>query len=123
MTIDKAISYEERNVEINKLIGEVSDCEPTNAIAYHQQLVEWLKELKRLREQTRWIPVSERLPENSGNYLITYYYRDEIETQEAVYVEGEENKWYDTTDIEITLAVIAWMPLPEPYKVESEDKE
>ena len=123
MTIDEAIFHEERNVEINKLIGEVSDCEPTNAIAYHRQLVEWLKELKRLREQTRWIPVSERLPENSGNYLITYYYRDEIETQEAVYVEGEENKWYDTTDIEITLAVIAWMPLPEPYKVESEDKE
>lgn len=51
MTIDKAISHEERNVEINKLIGEVSDCEPTNAIDYHRQLVEWLKELKQLREQ------------------------------------------------------------------------
>lgn len=29
----------------------------------HRQLVGWLKELKQLREQTRWIPVSERLPE------------------------------------------------------------
>lgn len=51
MTIDEAISHEERNIEINKLIGEVSDCEPTNAIDYHRQLVEWLKELKQLREQ------------------------------------------------------------------------
>ena len=68
-------------------------------------------------EQTRWIPVSERLPENSGNYLITYCYEGKIETQEAVYVEDEEEtKWYDTTEIEITLAVIAWMPLPKPYK-------
>ena len=63
-----------------------------------------------------WIPVSERLPDKSGNYLITYCYMDKIETQEAIYVEGEEeDKWYDTTDIEITLAVIAWMPSPNPY--------
>ncbi len=63
MTLDEAISYEKRNVEINELMGKISDCEPTNAIAYHRQLAEWLKELKRLREQTGWIPVSERLPE------------------------------------------------------------
>ena len=50
MTIDEAIFREERNVEINKLIGEVSDCEPTNAIDYHRQLVEWLKELKKLKQ-------------------------------------------------------------------------
>lgn len=85
--------------------------------------------IEALEQEPKWIPVSERLPENSGNYLITYCYQDEIETQEAVYVEGEEDKWYDITDIEITLAVIAWMPLPEPmrmekpYKAESEDKE
>ena len=56
-------------------------------------------------------------------YLVTYRYGDKVETQEAVYVEDiedEECKWFDITDIEITLAVIAWMPLPEPYKAESE---
>lgn len=63
MTIDETIFYEERNVEINKLIGEVSDCEPTNAIDYHRQLVEWLKELKQLREQEpktgHWVELTE----------------------------------------------------------------
>ena len=69
-----------------------------------------------------WIPVSESLPKKSGNYLITYCLQDEIETQEAVYYKDEEeDKWFDITDIEITLAVIAWMPLPKPYKVESEE--
>lgn len=67
-------------------------------------------------QEPRWIPDSERLPEESGNYLVTYRYGDKVETQEAVYVEDEECKWYDTTGIEITLVVIAWMPLPEPYR-------
>lgn len=74
-------------------------------------------------EYSRWIPVSERLPENSGNYLITYCLLDKTETQEAVYVKGEEDKWYDITDIEITLAVKAWMPLPEPYDPQESEKE
>ena len=54
----------------------------------------------------RWIPVSERLPEKDGYYLTTtmYYqvYRD--------YWNGDN---WDRTEM-----VIAWMPLPEPYKGE-----
>ena len=93
-----------------------------NMVEAHGSLVIQAKEMAiKALEQTRWIPVSERLPEKTGRYLITYCYRDKIETQEAVYVEGKD-KWYDITDIEITLAVIAWMPLPEPYKTGSKDK-
>lgn len=67
-------------------------------------------------EQTRWIPVSERLPKKGEIVLIT-------------------NKWYEVDkalyigdgmfDIIINYLqkeeVIAWMPLPQSYKAESED--
>ena len=36
----------------------------------HEQLAGWLTELKERREADRWIPVSERLPEEYGGYLV-----------------------------------------------------
>lgn len=59
----------------------------------------------------KWIPVSERLPEEDGYYLTTTMYHE-------VYCDYWEEEHFNRTE-----AVIAWMPLPEPYKLqESEDK-
>lgn len=112
---------------MNDLISKASVCEiladiyPTDgekvvAVKKVDEAYEAILQLPYEQPEQRWTPVSEGLPEKTDRYLITYCYQDEIETQEAVYVEGEEDKWYDTTDIEITLAVIAWKPLPEPYQ-------
>ena len=57
-------------------------------------------------EQTRWIPVSERLPEEEGLYLVY--------TEEQPYVCPFDGREWHIDE------VIAWMPLPEPYKTESE---
>ena len=68
-------------------------------------------------EQTVWIPVSERLPEKQDCYLVTTKWKGShsgnvyIETNMAVY--REKPKEWDCVD------VIAWMPLPEPYKEDS----
>ena len=40
-----------------------------------RQLANWLKELKQLREQTKWIPVSERLPEKDDQYICTVKFK------------------------------------------------
>ena len=48
MDIDSAIIHEKRNAEIAELKGKVSDFNPVNAINYYHQLVEWLKDYKRL---------------------------------------------------------------------------
>ena len=76
-------------------------------------------------EQTRWIPVSERLPENSGRYLayIVNEYDDKLQyimTCEYI-VNGRWNWWPD--DECASDNVVAWMPLPELYKVESKVQE
>lgn len=68
--------------------------------------------------KAKWIPCSERLPEKQDCYLVTTKWKGSysgdvyIETNMAVY--RERPKEWDCKD------VIAWMPLPEPYR-ESEE--
>ena len=59
-----------------------------------------------LLERIRWIPVSERLPEEEGLYLVY--------TEEQPFVCSFEDGEFFIDE------VLAWMPLPEPYKAESE---
>jgi hypothetical protein len=63
-----------------------------------------------------WIPVSERLPEE-GRYLVTTVYGEVKES------EFDLEKWWQIDNSTISLAweeepikVVAWQPLPEPYK-------
>ena len=95
-----------------------------------------------LLERTRWIPVSERLPETHTIYTESIipqmsYFEDTYQLSDPVLGYGKRKKhndddpmmavvWYeddgggrtawitapDCEDIE----VIAWMPLPKPYK-------
>ncbi len=78
-------------------------------------------------EQTRWIPVSERLPKDHKNVLI-YLSLNQITI--GLYnshrlpfmnkpIGWGANAPHDWSSDE----VVAWMPLPEPYKAENEDKE
>lgn len=73
----------------------------------HRQLAEWLIELKQLREQTRWIPVSEKLPENTGMYLISI---GDLVTSKSF--DGHNFR----TESAIRFIPNAWMPLPKPYE-------
>lgn len=78
-------------------------------------------------QQTRWIPISERLPEEDGQYLITVKYKPEAD-YENIY--AEHGEWVDGRwdmfcfghcgEVE---EIVAWMPLPEPYKGGGEDED
>lgn len=77
-------------------------------------------------EQTRWIPCSERMPEVSDHYLIQYsrhICRDEMAVAFYSVEEAELDKNYtwEFKPFGDCKEVIAWMPLPTPYKAESED--
>ena len=66
------------------------------------------KAIKALEQEPKWIPVSERLPEEDDLYLVNFD-------------DGEYDLVYFCKYAFSYSGVIAWMPLPEPYKAESED--
>ena len=86
-------------------------------------------------EQTRWIPVSERLPEIKQHVLLSCYGRviygrmisedgnsgypvfeicDSVGEKRPIVLETTVHSEFTTSRIK------AWMPLPQPYKAESE---
>lgn len=71
-----------------------------------------LNDFEQDEKENGWIPVSERLPED-GTYITTL--DGELVGQEEPFTGmcGIENEKWDDED-----CVIAWMPLPEPYKEE-----
>ena len=68
-----------------------------------------------------WVSVEERLPENDGIYIATM--DGEIVGQKIPFTglaEFENGKWVDDEDD--YNCVIAWRPLPEPYRPERSEK-
>lgn len=74
---------------------------------------------------SKWIPVTERLPKDSGDYLVT---ATSVEDKDYLYIDIswfahptdydiEHGEWREVMADE---EVIAWQPLPEPYR-ESEE--
>ena len=70
--------------------------------------------IQRIRPQGEWITVSERLPSDGGNYLITVadlrlgHIGEHTVTMADFY--AKEKKWNSIVD------VVAWMPLPTPIQ-------
>ena len=109
MTIDEAVKH------AKEVAGDSRCTECAKEIA--KQLASWLEELKELREKSKWIPCSERMPAEQTDVLVTVKYSGFM---------GMHGTWIKTGHLEhygwdgdcCGGTVIAWMPLPEPYKGE-----
>lgn len=68
----------------------------------------------------KWIPCSERLPSEKGEYLVTYHpcYWDKVEEDAKVGIDTFRGK--STWAKKKYQRVIAWQPLPQPYTAERE---
>ena len=62
----------------------------------------------------RWVPITESLPDANTDVLTT----DESGFLDICFVD-EDGFWLDSYEYRIA-RVIAWMPLPEPYKEPSD---
>ena len=81
--------------------------------------LEAVKQIIRKHMNDGWIPVEERLPEEDGFYLCTM--DGKIVGEEEPFTglsEFENGLWIDD-DIDYR-CIIAWRPLPEPYRTEKE---
>ena len=83
------------------------------------------EKIERLKEQHRWIPVEERLPEKDDFVLVTVSgIYNHLTFSDALQLASytEDDGWFIESYPEWDDPnVIAWMPLPEPYQGEKEN--
>lgn len=83
-----------------------------------EDFLKWLNSESTETEQ-RWIPCSERLPEEAGTYLCTCVNAERwIVT--LIKWQPRMRSW-NLTGARAYWKVVAWKPLPEPYKEGEQD--
>lgn len=91
---------------------------------FGNMLIDYMERMEKEPER-KWIPVTERLPENVCGVLVTVNgkhnnitFENALEIAEYDNIEGWIIEGYlDWLDPDVT----AWMPLPEPYKESKEE--
>ncbi|WP_205838924.1 DUF551 domain-containing protein [Bilifractor porci] len=106
-----------RMIDTYKIDGD--PCLKVKAI----DVYEMLKQLPSAQPEQRWIPCSERLPEDEQPILFST--TTGRVHQGRFHMDNSINQWYSSLDKmrAYNNTVNAWMPLPEPYKAESEGDE
>lgn len=102
-------------IDENRLIEEVEDM--MCPFQFADETREWaLKDvIEVIEEQPKvgeWIPVEERLPKQSLNSVIGW----DAYRERCCFVQYYMNEWI--LGNHETVKIVAWMPLPEPYKKE-----
>lgn len=95
------------------------ESESVNAVI--NDMVKEIRYLEDKLAEREWIPCSERLPDLDGHYLVTAkgaMNPDYVTVGCCLRTTKLDNKWIRRWDDETgyPMEVIAWMPLPEPYR-------
>lgn len=69
--------------------------------------------IEELPSAQQWIPVTERLPKEDDEYLITLKDRHGDTFVKKTMYFSDDDLWWDISPFE---TVTAWMPLPKPYE-------
>lgn len=135
---DSSDSYNEFVIALSELppvTPQLTEAEIQKMQETEQAEIEKAYELGKAEQPNTWIPVSERLPEVNQRVLVTSYGR----VCYAMMISTDGNSGHPVFKLQDSLnekvvcettvhnkfttsRITAWMPLPEPYKAESEDK-
>lgn len=95
--------------------ADIQILEERDAFITYVELIDELQEaIEQDEKENGWIPVCERLPETSGTYQVTCM---DGRIYRSTYAKFQNKlKRWELTGARSYWKVIAWMPLPEPYK-------
>ena len=115
--------YKQKLIEATNITDALDEMTVIDNILFRFWQMGWLDRLE--QSESCWIPVSEQLPHDEDNVLVTRYFTLPYLGESKVYwyVEQAEycdGRWYPAVDDEDKVGIhsgpIAWMPLPQPYK-------
>ena len=104
--------------ELEKILEEINE-EIKSSIAFSSVFTDGLcraRNIIRKHMNDGWIPVSIRLPEKAGTYIINALDGERDIVTFAKWQNGY--KRFDMTGARSYWRIIAWRPLPEPYRTE-----
>ena len=115
--------YRDEAKKVNKfpkirICRELQKRSYSNAIKIVQELE---KEYKMFREELQcngWILCEKELPKEGKRYLVTAIWTDGDYKRESVYIAvyGKDGLWHSYNYEPVSYEVLAWQPLPAPYK-------
>lgn len=118
MDADKFLSWlSEVEGEIRK--EKMKECQPDRyddgLMAATGTIREYVEKMCKIDEaegkaDQSWIPCSERVPEDNTDVIVCFY--SGIVTEMRYWENGNFQGIYEHT----TKSIVAWMPLPEPYR-------
>ena len=99
--------------ELPAMCKEIGARQRDMTVALASTFMTIVKMVDDLAEKGCWIPCSERLPDGRKDVIVTFGYEFPVI---AWYSEVNKQWKNSSTDHVIHGEVVAWMPLPEPYK-------
>ena len=125
--MNKEVTIDIENPKDNDLISRQAVLDVINLNwEYRRNCIRAIEKLPPVKQEPRWIPVSERLPNH-----------DEYIKNNGLFNVSDGNRtyseWFDIYDTQkfgeptmygfrVDHAVIAWMPLPKPYKPQESEE-
>lgn len=114
---------------INKFVGlnmqvyEGDRCVGIRTYLTKEEIIYAIDEIPSVEPEWKWIPVTEALPEDTEFVLLTIRRLDKSYNQTPFisvgYVSWNQSAWWCAHDGDCdahNVEVLAWMPLPEPWK-------